>query len=190
MNLKELLHILDTEKVLHPGTESIFKMHEVSQEAQRLTAILNTGVYTNDEIKDQIEAIIGKPVGEGFSLFLPFYTDFGKNLHIGKNVFINSACQFQDQGGIMIGDNCHIGPKTVIATINHGLKAKDRLILYLDPVVLEENVWTGANVVILPGVTVGKNSVIAAGAVVREDVPPNTVVAGVPAKVIKEIKND
>lgn len=188
MDLKELIQHLDTERVLLPDTEAIKLMHYYSGEAIRLTSELNTGYHTEEEKQRYIEEITGKPV-ENLGLFPPFYTDFGKNLTIGKNVFINAACQFQDQGGITIGDDTHIGPKVVVATINHGLKAKDRLILHLAPVHIGKNVWIGASTVILPGVTIGDNAVIGAGSVVRTDVPKDTVYAGVPAKFIKEIDN-
>ena len=123
-------------------------------------------------------------------MFPPLYTDCGKNLKIGRNVFINSSCQFQDQGGIVIGDGSLIGPKTVIATLNHHMDPKKRANLIPKPVVIGKNVWIGANVTILPGVIIGDGAVIAAGAVVSKDVEANTVVGGVPAKLIKQIQTE
>ena len=111
-----------------------------------------------------------------------FTSDFGKNLHIGKRVFINSGCRFQDQGGITIGDESLIGHNVVFATINHDYNPENRGTMYLKPIVLERRSWIGSNATILPGVTVGENSVVAAGSVVTKDVPPNTIVAGNPAK--------
>ena len=123
-------------------------------------------------------------------MFPPFYTDCGKNLKIGRNVFINSCCQFQDQGGIVIGDGSLIGPKTVIATLNHHMDPKKRAKLMPKPVVIGKNVWIGANVTILPGVTIGEGAIIAAGAVVNKNVEANTIAGGVPAKLIKQIETE
>jgi acetyltransferase-like isoleucine patch superfamily enzyme len=134
--------------------------------------------------------LTGKPVDESFSMFPPFYTDFGKNITIGKFVFINSGCRFQDQAGITIGDGTLIGHNAVLVTLNHGIAPNDRRTLYPAPIVIGKNVWIGASVTIIPGVTIGDNSVIAAGAVVTKDVPENVVVGGVPAKVIKYIDVD
>lgn len=106
---------------------------------------------------------------------------------IGDDVFINACCHFQDHGGITIGDSCQIGHNVVFATLNHGLAPEDRGTTYPAPIVLGTNVWIGANATILPGVVIGDNAVIAAGAVVTKDVPPNVIVGGVPAKFIKSI---
>jgi acetyltransferase-like isoleucine patch superfamily enzyme len=132
--------------------------------------------------------LIGKGVDESFGLFPPFYTDCGKNITVGKNVFINSGCHFQDQGGITIGDGSLIGHNVVLATLNHESDPADRAAMYPAPIVLGKNVWICANATILPGVTVCDNSIVAAGAVVTKDVPTNTVVGGVPATIIKHIE--
>ena len=120
-------------------------------------------------------------------MFPPFYTDCGKNINIGKNVFINSCCCFQDQGGITIGDGVLIGHKAVFATLDHTFIPEKRDSMIPKPIVIGKNVWIGANVTILGGVTIGDNSIIAAGAVVNKDIPPDSVAAGVPARVIKSI---
>ncbi|KAA9019467.1 DapH/DapD/GlmU-related protein, partial [Niallia endozanthoxylica] len=101
-----------------------------------------------------------------------------------------TGCSFQDRGGITIGDGTMIGMNVTIATLNHGLSIKTRNTTYPSPVIIRENVWIGSNATILPGATIGDNSVVAAGAVVTKDVPENTVVAGVLAKVVKEISNN
>ena len=119
-------------------------------------------------------------------MFPPFYTDCGKNITVGKNVFINSGCRFQDQGGISIGDGTLIGHNVVLATLNHGISPDERHDLFPAPIHIGKNVWIGANATVLPGVTIGDNTVIAAAAVVTKDVPANVVVAGVPAKVIRK----
>jgi acetyltransferase-like isoleucine patch superfamily enzyme len=106
---------------------------------------------------------------------------------LGKNVFINHGCTFLDLGGIVIEDEVLVGPKVSLITENHPVRPEDRKMLDLKGIVLKRNCWIGANSVILPGVTVGENSVIAAGSVVTKDVPADTVVAGVPARVIKKV---
>ena len=137
-----------------------------------------------------LEELMDRPLPKTLGMFPPFYTDCGKNLKIGRNVFINSGCQFQDQGGIEIGNGSLIGMKTVIATLNHSLNPNERGNLMPKPVKIGRNVWVGANVTILPGVTIGDGAVIAAGAVVSKDVEENTVVGGVPAKFIKKIETE
>ena len=116
------------------------------------------------------------------------YTDFGRNIHIGKNVFINSGCNFQDQGGIYSGDNTLIGHRVVLATLDHDLNPYDRHLLCA-PIHIGNRVWIGAGAIITRGVTIGDGAVIAAGAVVTKDVEENTIVGGVPAKFIKKIEN-
>ena len=122
-----------------------------------------------------------------FGLFPPFYTDCGKNITLGKHVFINSGCRFQDQGGITIGDGALIGHNAVLATLDYGMDPSERHDLFPAPIHIGENVWLGANVTVLGGVTIGDNAVIAAGAVVTKNIPPNTVAAGVPARVVRTL---
>lgn len=162
-------------------------MHELAQEALKITAELNNAYHPPEEIRALFSALIGKPVGEGFSLFPPFHTDCGKNITVGKNVFINACCCFQDQGGISIGDGALIGHGVVLATINHGFPPDGRGDNYPAPIVIGRNVWIGSHATILPGVTIGDGAIVAAGAVVNRDVPPNVIAGGVPAKVIKSV---
>lgn len=169
------------------GEEMIEFMREQSDLSRRILFELNGHYHTPEEICELFSQIIGRPVDKSFRLFPPFYTDFGKNIHIGKNVFINAACQFQDQGGIYIEDDCLIGHNVVLATLNHGFEPSDRQNLYHAPIRIEKGVWIGAHVTVLAGVTIGRNAVVAAGAVVTKDVPENTIVGGVPAKVIRSI---
>lgn len=137
-----------------------------------------------------MERLTKKPVDESFRLFPPFYTDCGKNLTIGKHVFFNSGCKFQDQGGITIGDGSLIGHNVVLATLNHNLDPEHRGDIIPSPIHIGRNVWIGSGATVLPGVTIGNGAVIAAGAVVTKDVPDNTIVGGVPAKVMKTITAD
>ena len=131
--------------------------------------------------------LTGRPIDPSFSLFPPFYTDCGKNPFIGKNVFFNSGCRFQDQGGIVIGYGVLIGHNVVLATINHDLDPARRGNNFPAPIRIGKNVWIGAGAVVLPGVTIGDGAVVAAGAVATKNVPEMTVVGGVPAQVLKQI---
>ncbi|WP_043932609.1 sugar O-acetyltransferase [Bacillus sp. EB01] len=161
---------------------------QCSYEAQRITMELNSSFHSKEEIVKIFSELTGTKVDSSFMCFPPFHTDFGKNITIGKNVFFNTGCSFQDRGGITIGDGSMIGMNVTIATLNHGLPLETRNTTYPFPVNIGKNVWIGSNATILPGVTIGDNSVVAAGAVVTKDVPANTVVAGVPAKFLKEIE--
>lgn len=165
-------------------------MREASQRAMRLTMELNNRYHEPEEVVRLFSELTGKPVGEGFCLFPPFYTDYGQNISIGKNVFINSSCHFQDQGGITIGDGVLIGHCVVLATLNHEMAPERRQNLVPAPIVIGKNVWIGANATITSGVTIGDGAIVAAGAVVTKDVPAMTVVGGVPAKIIKQIPTD
>ena len=162
-------------------------MHDLAQEALKTTMELNSRYHTPEEIRALFSQLTGKPVDEGFSMFPPFYTDCGKNITVGRNVFINACCCFQDQGGITIGDGALIGHGVVLATINHGFSPDERGDNYPAPIIIGKNVWIGSHATILPGVTVGDGAIVAAGAVVTGDVPANVIVGGVPAKIIKAV---
>ena len=162
-------------------------MRQASQRALKLTARLNSSYHEPEEVVRLFTELTGGPVGPGFCLFPPFYTDFGKNIRLGKRVFINAGCCFQDQGGIEIGDDCLIGHQVVLATLNHDFDPQKRGNMTPAPIRLGRRVWIGAHATILPGVTIGDNAVVAAGAVVTKDLPPNAVVGGVPARVLKKI---
>lgn len=186
MELAEFLEYMNSGKKVVGGSEEHQCMCMLSQEAMKLTAELNNSYRTPEEIRDIFSRLTGKPVDDGFGIFPPFYTDCGKNITVGKNVFFNSGCKVQDQGGITIGDNALIGHNVVLATLNHNMDSEHRADLIPAPIHIGKNVWIGANAVVLPGVTIGDGAVIAAGAVVTKDVPENTVAAGVPAKPIRK----
>lgn len=170
------------------ATEDIHNhMDKMSNEARRITFLLNTAYRTPDEVRKLLSELFGYKVPASLRVFPPFYTDYGKNIKVGEGVFINACCHFQDHGGVTIGDGCQIGHNVVFATLNHELAPERRKITRPDPIVLGKNVWVGSNATVLPGVTIGDNAVIAAGAVVTKDVAPDTIVGGVPAKVIKRI---
>jgi acetyltransferase-like isoleucine patch superfamily enzyme len=152
----------------------------------KLNAKLNTSEDV-EQIRKRLGEIIGSEIDASTIIFVPFYTNFGQFITIGKNVFINHACSFLDMGGITIEDNVLIGPKVNLITENHPLNPADRRALICKPIVIKRNAWIGAAATILYGVTIGENSIVAAGAVVTSDVPPNSIVGGVPAKFIKNI---
>lgn len=162
-------------------------MDEMSNAARRLTFRLNGAYHTPEEVRALLSELFGYAVPDSLKVFPPFYTDFGKNITVGKEVFINACCHFQDHGGVTLGDGCQIGHNVVFATLNHGLRPEERRAMYPAPIVLGRDVWVGSNATILSGVTIGDGAIVAAGAVVTKDVPPRTVVGGVPARVIREI---
>lgn len=162
------------------------KIFEAVSVTINLSVSLNTSSNV-EQIRERLSEIIGQQIDESTTIFTPFHTNFGKHIQLGKNVFINHDCTFLDLGGIIIEDDVLIGPKVSIITENHPVSPDERKMLDLKLVIIKRNSWIGANATILPGVTVGENSVVAAGAVVTKDVPANTVVAGIPAKVIKKI---
>ena len=157
------------------GSDLLMSFGEYAQEALKITMKLNTEYNSPEKIRELFSELTASKIDE--SCFI-----------IGKNVFINSCCRFQDNGGIEIGDKTMIGPNVTIVTLNHDINPETRINVTPKPVKIEENVWVGADCTILPGVTIGKNSVIGAGSVVTKDVPDNAVVAGNPAKLIKKIK--
>ena len=187
MDLQAFLDHLNQGKPVQGGGEAHQFMHGVSQEALRITAEINTGYHTPEELRKLFSQLIGQPVDESFGLFPPFHTDCGKNIHIGKNVFINMGCKFQDQGGIYLGDGALIGHNVVLATLNHAKSPKDRSSMLPAPIRIGKHVWIGSNATVLPGVTIGDGAIVAAGAVVTHDVPENTIVGGVPARVLRHL---
>lgn len=189
MTLQEFLQHTAERKPLR-GAEIGQFMNEMSDEARRITCQMNNAYHTPDEIRELLAQLTGQPVPDTVRVFPPLYADFGKNIHLGENVFINDCCHFQDHGGITLGDGCQIGHGVVFATLNHGLAPEDRQTTYPAPIVLGRNVWVGANATILQGVTIGDNAVVAAGAVVTKDVAANTVVGGVPARLIHVIETE
>ena len=190
MELDAFLQYLNSGKTVENGSEPHLFMHRAGQEALRLTAEINGSYHTPEELRVLFARLTGQPVDESFSLFPPFYTDCGKNIHIGKHVFINMGCKFQDQGGIFIGDGVLIGHNVVLATLNHAMQPERRSDMLPAPIHIGKRVWIGSNATVLPGVTIGDGAVVAAGAVVTRDVPANTVVGGVPAKVIRHIHEE
>ena len=169
MTLNDFLNFVKTGQALS-SPEIHELMNRMSNEARKITFRLNSAYHTPEEVNALLSELFGKPVPDSLRVFPPFYTDFGKNIQVGENVFINACCHFQDHG-----------------TLNHGLSPEDRPHTYPAPIVLGRNVWVGSNATILQGVTIGDNAIVGAGAVVTKDVPANTIVGGVPARFIKRI---
>ena len=189
MTLDDFLNHIKDGGVLN--TPEIYQMmDEISDEATRITSKINNSYHSQEELRVLMSRLTGKPVDETFKMFPPFYTDFGRNITIGRNVFINACCHFQDHGGVTLGDGCLIGHNVVFATLDHGMVPEDRGAMYPAPICLGKNVWVGSNSTILRGVNVGDNAIIAAGSVVTKDVAANTVVGGVPARYIRNINRN
>lgn len=159
---------------------------EAVNRAFRLLNQLN-GAADTDQVRNFLSELIGQPVDESTTLFPPLHSNYGRNIAIGKNVFINHACSFLDLGGITIEDGVMIGPRVNITSEDHPVEIQRRKTLVPGEVVIKKNAWIGAGATILPGVTVGEGAIVAAGAVVTKDVPSGTVVGGVPAKHLKQI---
>ena len=185
VNLDEFRKIMASGKCVEGEMLKIFGV--LSQEAIKITMEINNKYHTPEEIVDLFSKLIGRSVDKTFRLFPPFYTDCGKNIVVGKNVFINACCKFQDQGGITIGNGVLIGHNVTLATLNHDERPQFRQNIYPKPIKIGDNVWIGSNATILQGVTIGDGAIIGANAVVTKDVPENTIVAGVPAKIIRKV---
>lgn len=187
MDTREFIEAMNAGIVVEGNSPLHLKMHELSQEALRITMDLNTRYHSPDEIINIFTELTGEEPGEGFALFPPFYTDCGKNTHVGARTFFNSGCKFQDQGGIFIGDDVLLGHNVTIATLNHLVDPDKRSGMVPKPVKIGNKVWIGSNSTILPGVTIGNNSIVGAGSVVTKDIPANSIAVGNPARVKKSI---
>lgn len=176
-------------RIVPRGTPESTAMVASVRRAMAITPVLNRLTFADaDQIRAVFSDLIGKELDDGFSLIPPFYTTGGENIRVGRDVFINQNCTMYDLGGIDIGDDVMIGPNVSIITSGHPLEpARRRAFVTAKPIVIERNVWIAAGVTIIGGVTIGENAVVAAGSVVTRDVPPNTLVGGNPARVIRSI---
>jgi acetyltransferase-like isoleucine patch superfamily enzyme len=157
--------------------------------AMAITAKLNRLTFNDaEEVRALFSELIGRQVDDSFLLIPPFYATGGADTRIGRNVFVNQNCTFYDLGGLDIADDVMIGPNVSLITSGHPVEpSRRRDFTIAKPIVIERNVWIAAGATIIGGVTVGENSVVAAGAVVTKNVPPNTLVGGNPARVIRSI---
>lgn len=185
MDIFERLQSGETIPFNDPQYPEIF---EIVSRTMKLLAELNASA-DSFMVRKIWSEITGTTIDSSTTLFLPFQTNLGVFTRVGKNVFINHDCTFLDMGGITIEDDVMIGPKVCLTTEGHPINPQERKKLMVKPIVIKRNAWIGAGATILPGVTVGENSVVAAGAVVTKDVQANTMVGGVPAKVIKTIES-
>jgi acetyltransferase-like isoleucine patch superfamily enzyme len=187
VNLQDFLDRVRTGAVIEGGSAAHAFLTETAQSALRITAELNTGYHTPEDVRALLSRLTGRPVPASVTVFPPFSCEFGNNLTLGEDVFINMGCTFQDAGGITIGDGTLIGHHTTVVTLNHAVDPARRADMLPAPVVIGRNVWLGAGVTVVPGVTIGDGAIVGAGAVVTKDVPANTIVAGVPARPIRTI---
>lgn len=162
------------------------QVRDAVNETMKILNRLNNSTNT-DEIRKYLGEVIGTKIDESTTVFPPFYTNFGRHISLGKNVFINHACSFLDLGGITVEDEVMIGPRVNIISENHPVEISKRKTLVPGKVLIKRNAWVGAAATIMPGITIGENSVVAAGALVTKNVAPNSVVAGVPAQKVKEL---
>src|SRR5215217_3478251 len=176
---KDIFDKLKAGEPIRLNDPEYFKIQQVVDRTIQLSAQLNASTSI-DLIRKRLSDIIGNTLDESTTVFAPFHTNFGRFISIGKNVFINHACSFLDMGGITIEDQVLIGPRVNLVTENHPADPAERRALITRPIVIRRNAWIGANATILPGVTIGENAIVAAGAVVTKDVPDNAIVGGVP----------
>ncbi|KTD46304.1 sugar O-acetyltransferase [Legionella quateirensis] len=179
-------------RIIRSNTQESAAMLTNTQKAMAITAKLNCLTFNDPhKIRALFSELIGKQVDDNFLLIPPFYTAGGNEIHIGRNVFINQNCTFYDLGGLHIADDVMIGPNVSIITASHALEPSQRRTTTIGkPIVIEKNVWIATGAIIVGGVTVGENSVVAAGSVVTKNVPPNTLVGGNPAQVIRSIGDE
>lgn len=183
---KNIFERLRNGEIISPNDPNAHQMMEASFATKKLLNKMNNATEP-DEIRNYLSQITGSDIDETVNVFTPLHINYGKHTKIGKNVFINFDCVFLDLGGIEIEDNVFIAPKVSLLSEGHPISSQDRHSLIPKPIHIKRNAWIGANATILPGVTIGENAVVASGAVVSKDVADNTVVAGVPAKFIKDI---
>jgi acetyltransferase-like isoleucine patch superfamily enzyme len=182
----------DRTKIIPRRTPESAAMLANVKRAMAITANLNRLTFNDaDEVRALFSDLIGKTVDDSFLLIPPFHTTGGIDIRVGRNVFVNQNCTFYDLGGLDIADDVMIGPNVSLITSGHPLEpSRRRAFTIAKPIVIERNVWIGAGATIIGGVTVGENSVVAAGSVVTKNVPANILVGGNPARVIRSIEED
>jgi acetyltransferase-like isoleucine patch superfamily enzyme len=185
----DIFERLRSGETIPSGDPQAYKLREACSVTKKSLVQINN---SSDpvEIRDLLSQITGSKIDESTAVFTPLYINYGKNTKIGKNVFINFDCTFLDLGGITIEDNVQIAPKVSLLSEGHPIEPQNRQSLMVGQIHIKKNAWIGANAIILPGVTIGENAIVAAGAVVTKDVPDNVIVGGIPAKVVKILNFD
>lgn len=186
MQTTDVFERLRNGEIILPNDPEAHKMRAASYNTKKLLVQMNNTTNPN-EIRELLSQITATEIDDSVVVFTPLYINYGKHTKIGKNVFINFDCVFLDLGGITIEDNVLIAPKVSLLSEGHPTKPENRHALVPKPIHIKKNAWIGAGATILQGVTIGENAIVASGAVVSKDVPDNTVVGGIPAKVIKTI---
>lgn len=186
MQMTDIFERLRNGETILPNDPEAYKMRKESYKTKELLVQMNNATDPK-EIRDLLGQITVSEIDESVAVFTPLYINYGKHTKIGKNVFINFDCVFLDLGGITIEDNVFLAPKVSLLSEGHPMDPENRHALIPKPIHIKENAWIGAGAIILQGVTIGRNAVVASGAVVSKEVPDNTVVGGIPAKVIKTI---
>ena len=185
-NTGDIFERLKNGESIQSGDPHGYKLREASYATKKLLVEMNNS-SDPAEIRNFLSQITDSEIDESVVVFTPLYINYGKHTKIGKNVFINFDCIFLDLGGITIEDNVQIAPKVSLLSEGHPISSKDRQSLVPGPIHIKKNAWIGAGAIILQGVTIGENAIVAAGAVVSKDVPDNMIVGGIPAKIIKAI---
>lgn len=180
------------ERIIPTGSDESRDFVADVERTMALTARINALTYADlDEVRSLFAELAGAVPGDGFRLIPPFFADCGRNIHIGTHVFINQGCTIYSLAPVSIGDEALIGPNVSLITSGHPVSPTRRLsALTGRPITVARNVWIGAGATVIGGVTIGEHSVVAAGSVVTRDVPPNTLVGGNPAAVIRSIEGE
>jgi acetyltransferase-like isoleucine patch superfamily enzyme len=186
INIKDIFERLKAGDTVPMNDPEFAKIDAIVDRTLALVPALNAAT-SKSEMRLRLSEIIGSPVDDSTTVFAPFYTNLGCFISLGKQVFINHGCSFLDMGGIIIEDLVMIGPRVNLVTENHPVNARERRSMRCAPILIKRNAWIGAGATILPGVTIGENAVVAAGALVNRDVSDNTLVAGVPARAIRAV---
>lgn len=186
MKTKNIFDRLRAGETINATDPEGYKLREASFETKKLLVQMNNS-FSPTEIRDLLSQITGSEIDKTVDVFTPLYINYGKHTKIGKHVFINFDCTLLDLGGITIDDNVLIAPRVSLLSEGHPVSPEARHSLQVGHIHIKKNAWIGAGAIILQGVTIGENSIVAASAVVSSDVPDNTIVGGIPAKVIKEI---
>ena len=174
-------------EIVDMNDPEFYRIYDVIHDTMAKLQRMNSSVMSAEEVRQVFADVTGTEVDDTLTLFPPFYMDFGKNLRVGKNVQHCCMSTFFDRCGITIGDNTFIAPKVNLITINHPADPTKRNCTYGAPITIGRNVWIGIASTVLPGVTIGDNSIVGANSVVTHDVPPNTIVAGSPARKIGDV---